>query len=170
MQKLQLKPRTKIPACNYFRRPVVDGAKIIACQNCTCNHSLKYVLVTCGFCCNRVHITYSCCRLHMKMDHLTRTQNVIMIKFYDFLQKLTQILSLKQPSFVEQISAFVTLFCIHINWSQLHKDTPWNQPSELDRGLSSDNSLMFRSQSKMTNYSLLVYLFKGLRSVDAMTK
>ena len=32
---------TKILACNYFWRPVVDGAKIIACKNCTYNHSLR---------------------------------------------------------------------------------------------------------------------------------
>ena len=31
---------TKIIAYHYFRRPVVDGAKIIACKNFTCNHGL----------------------------------------------------------------------------------------------------------------------------------
>ena len=44
LQKLHMVTTTKILACNYFRRSVVDGPKIIACKNCTCNHSFRLVV------------------------------------------------------------------------------------------------------------------------------
>ena len=38
--KIAYEANSKILARNYFRRLVVDGAKIIVCKNGTCNHSL----------------------------------------------------------------------------------------------------------------------------------
>ena len=55
----KIAPTTKILACNYFRRSVVDGGKIIACKNCTCNHSF-YICNCCNHFLLCVAVAVSC--------------------------------------------------------------------------------------------------------------